>query len=488
MRKILGTLVVSLALLIGLGLFLSQAQAQSECEHFVIDSPVQGELVSQSLADGSACVLLEPAFPGKLHVEGGWVYTDPLTINETEVVETKRVEGELAPQIVPFSRSLFAHEKLMFEASPTANGSSELGIFFSYVEPELKCEEISFSQTVTEVLTMSSLTETVTGACIKVNAEVPGELGVSGGWVFTDPLRLDGEVIETRRVSGELAAQVIPLTKTIETSREFTFLATPTQDKVSELGLWFNFQEEEKPDLEPACKPITITEPITGEVTVHSVVNSTGGACIEVRSQLTGALVLNHGWAFRAPVYLGGEVIETFTLPGDIAAQIHPLTRTMDTSETIVFQATPLADGNSEIGLDLSFREEEEPEEPDPAFAYQVYLPMVRVDPPDLVEERSFEGGLGVITAGWSGVVDGQRTCLRVNFISQEDATLLEGWTTDPYPEAWLNGEALELHTHETAGELFPQIAEKSLPRPKVLEVCLDSGSARELGLALSQQ
>ncbi len=347
----------------------------------------------------------------------------------------------------------------------------------SFVNAEEGCKVLEIISPIEGELVMQARDPGEPTACVQIVPDFSGELQIQGGWVFTAPVTLNGEVIETLRVPGEEAPQIAPLSRKLFANETIEVSSSKTENGSSEIGLWVGFVEEE-----PQCEQIVLTESITDTVKIHSLTNTVSGACIEITSKNRGTLEITSGWAFTAPVTLNAEVIETKEVEGEEAPQILPFSRKVHGGYYFLVQASPMEDKSSELGINFSFNAEE----PEPEV-YQIFMPLIRKDPPTLWEKKAFSGGLEAITTSWTEVIDGQKTCLRITFASQEETELLRGWASESALEARLNGNPIELRTHRVPGEELPQIRERTLQNPQTLEVCLDEGTNREIGIVLSQ-
>ncbi len=90
-------------------------------------------------------------------------------------------------------------------------------------------------------------------ACVTLEFQDSGTFSISSGWVYTSPLTLDGLEIPTQMQTGELAPQILPLTRDIRASsdnhRQLRFVATDLASG-SELGFSYTFTTDEPP---PPC-------------------------------------------------------------------------------------------------------------------------------------------------------------------------------------------------------------------------------------------
>ncbi len=375
--------VLGLLLIIGVA-----ADGVSGCEIVSLEHGSFFAMQNKEQGEG-ACIEIRPQNDGVLRIEAGWAFTSPVTM-DGEIIPTEFVEGEMAPQIVPLTKKLFAGETQVIQASPMPSGSSELGLWGSLEEERVECEQLVITETMESSLVTASLSETVSGACIEVRAEteVEGELRIEAGWAFTSPVTMDGEILPVDFVEGEAAPQIVPFTKTVRAGEEAIFKASPMPDKTSELGMWVAFFEPDPPEPPDPPDPPDPPEP---------------------------------------------------------------------------------------------------PEPPEPPQQLTVFLPLVRKDPPTLREERVYRGGLEVVGASWQGAVDGQTTCLIIHFDSRKDGEILRGWITEKSPIARLNGEPFQLQVFHDAEEDLPQIKGVGITAPEHLEICLFEGTNREIGLVLNQ-
>jgi hypothetical protein len=176
--------------------------------------------------------------------------------------------------------------------------------------------------------------------------EPPGIFNITGGWVFTSPLRVNGTVISTTVVPGQMAPQINPVSFEVITDTEL--IVEPSWNPPgTEIGFWWNYTENQPPIvtyktfLPLVNKPTEILkqefdlyESPDLQVKIAAWPGAASGqeACMIVNFEGTSAQALiESGWFFGSSITrseLNGLPIVLNTLPpppGEEAKQISSL-------------------------------------------------------------------------------------------------------------------------------------------------------------------
>ena len=276
---------------------------------------------------------------GTLIIESGWVYTSPLKINGV-AVSTTFVSGEAAPQIAgPLTYTLAAGAGIFVEPTKMATCCNEVGLrmVFTPTPPTPSaCKEGMFAQTGEELTSVTSWYDGENG-CVRLTAGTTGTLAISGGWVFTAPLQLNGQDITTTFVQGELAPQIAPLTRTVTAGQVMTYSVSGEGSR--ELGLRYTLTQT-VPTLNykvylvlvrkdpPVLTEVRTASPLSNNLQVISKgwpeAEPNQVACLQVNfAPGASVAVIESGWFFGAIVSSslnGGPITLPVTDPPDEAA------------------------------------------------------------------------------------------------------------------------------------------------------------------------
>ncbi|HLC93619.1 MAG TPA: hypothetical protein VJG85_01240 [Patescibacteria group bacterium] len=370
-NKLIVTLkvVTRIGLLAGflLGPAAKAAQPLDGCVYYELPQP-EGFLTHSwpAAPEGATCMVTIMTEAGQLNVVKGWVFDAPLLLNGNEY-PTHTEEGEAAAQLDPSAIEVTAGQSLIWDPTWNPDGS-QIGFWYTfYPEGQVLHQDLELSYgEATEVFTWEGTP--LDTPELHVMFTETGTFTMSG-WVFTTPLLLNGEPVETETVPGEAAPQIVEFSAEVSDGESWIFHPSWTVNQISELGLRYSYQPP-KPTvfysfipiafraLELLQKTVTISSANTLEPIVANwpVVQNGQEACMVINFIGNGNAVVESGWYFgadiRATLNDGIINIPTHTIPGENATQIdsfrlpHPQT------------ATFCIDGNGgggEIGLRMNY-------------------------------------------------------------------------------------------------------------------------------------
>ena len=325
-----------------------------------------GELIEKwdSTPEGVACLVSTFTKTGEFTVTGGWVYNQPLYGNATEI-PTEFVDGEQAAQIKPFTVQVGAGQSIVWE--PTWNPpGTELGIRYSFTESEPTGEPTTepteepsptpspepdkwelVPGTGEKVFKWNTTEDSV--AALEITFAKNGTVTM-WGYVFTTPLTLNGENVDTHTAEGEAAPQITEFSAEVTEGEVWVFVPSWTNG-TAELGIIYIYTEKSEdpgPDPDPEPEP----NPDASNIFLAFVANSPGPVvketsiseadttnpitekwsdvnrqvCFEVNLIGTGGAYVESGWFFGTDLHatLNGGTLEipTFSSEGDNATQI----------------------------------------------------------------------------------------------------------------------------------------------------------------------
>ena len=245
-RTLVGVVLASLSLLL-IGLVTISVQAvdgrlgkpDEDCRMVVMSDYGSGYVINEKwdpAPSGMACLLVEWEKSGSVLMAGG-VFTAPLTLNG-EVIPTRWVGGQLAPQIIQFRRSVggveswefrptwletgtelylgFDYESVPPIPTPTPIPPSVRGVYLPYIEKSpTVLEEVRSVGLVAELqLFQASWPQAVGGqiTCLRLDFQSEGDAYLESGWFFGESLSATlndvSLVIPTFEVPGQAAKQM----------------------------------------------------------------------------------------------------------------------------------------------------------------------------------------------------------------------------------------------------------------------------------------
>ncbi|KKS15776.1 MAG: hypothetical protein UU72_C0034G0002 [candidate division WWE3 bacterium GW2011_GWB1_41_6] len=224
-----------------------------------------------STPEGVACLVSTFTKTGEFTVTGGWVYNQPLYGNATEI-PTEFVDGEEAAQIKPFTVQVGAGQSIVWE--PTWNPpGTELGIRYSFTESEPTGEPTTepteepsptpspepdkwelVPGTGEKVFKWNTTEDSV--AALEITFAKNGTVTM-WGYVFTTPLTLNGENVDTHTAEGEAAPQITEFSAEVTEGEVWVFVPSWTNG-TAELGIIYIYTEKSEdpgPDPDPEPEP-----------------------------------------------------------------------------------------------------------------------------------------------------------------------------------------------------------------------------------------
>ena len=171
-------------------------------------------------------------------------------------------------------------------------------------------------------------------ACMQLSFETNGTFRITGGWVFTSPLTLNGQVITTTIVEGEAAPQISTFEREVAAGDVWEFRPS-WNEPGTEMGIWAVMAEITAP-METIFLPMIIKpEPVTtvyhnGGLQVFQRNWSTAQIgdiiCLNLQFDGGGDANIESGWFFGkwSEITLNGNPISVTTTPpsGGNAGQI----------------------------------------------------------------------------------------------------------------------------------------------------------------------
>lgn len=310
-------------------------------------------------------------------------------------------------------------------------------------------------------------------ACIALHIQEPteGRFNITTGWVFTEPLKVNGEVIPTHLVQGQSAPQIDPISFAVETDDVLTVEPTWSSNG-TEVGLWWNY-----------TKIITYTENMSfGTFQIKKnwtgVPGDTGQLVMNFPS--AGIVSIDSGWTFDPKITLNGNPVETFVKQGEIALQIEPFKMNVS-GEDVWTWTQSMANANAELGLSVSYTPK----------SYQIFLPLI-AKPLEVLNAAAMlqeNQQLQVRTMSWPQAVPGQVACFELSFVGTATNAILEsGWFLgDMITSSTLNGSPIGIAiTAPPSGETAIQLPSLSLDNPQSLKICIKgTNPGLEIGLRI---
>ncbi|OGC48544.1 hypothetical protein A3A69_02545 [candidate division WWE3 bacterium RIFCSPLOWO2_01_FULL_37_15] len=121
---------------VGVRVTFTPTPPTSDCKIGSFSKTAEELTAVTSWAEGEiGCIRFTANSSGTLAVQGGWVFTAPLTLNG-HTLSTTFVSDEIAPQVVPFNRTIVAGQVMTFTVS--GSGARELGLRYTLTAPIYK--------------------------------------------------------------------------------------------------------------------------------------------------------------------------------------------------------------------------------------------------------------------------------------------------------------------------------------------------------------
>jgi hypothetical protein len=426
---------------------------------------------------GYACLETEYTERGTFHIQSGHVFTAPLT-KDGEIYPTEIKEGELAPQLVPTSFFVDKGDKTKWEPTWLPSGT-ELGFGYNYTK-DYTCDEVTINTNEDFFYHSWYITET---SCIRTIFPEPGTITVTGGWVFTAPLELDSVEYVTYFAEGEIAPQLSVYTATVTEKETWEWLATPTSSG-AQLGFWYTYVPSEPEP--PVCEKLTPSLG-SGEYEKKWAYDDPADKCVEVTFSYTGTFKIISGYVFTAPLYLNGEIYETFIKPDELAPQLSSYSADVLPYEKWVFTPTELASGT-----ELLLRYEYVQASPPPEKEYKMFLPVIIRSEPPLEAVYKVETSDEVVSYShsWPEASPSQETCIILSFANTpNDAKIESGWYFGETLKGYVDGTEIKVPVYRDLEEEADQIDSFELTSPSLLKLCTQSNvSIPEIGVRVLYQ
>jgi hypothetical protein len=298
------------------------------------------------------------------------------------------------------------------------------------------------------------------------------EIHIHHGYVFTAPLKLNGNVVETSMVPGELAPQIQEFSIELTSGENLLWEPKSNLDG-TEMGFLYSLKEvQEEPT---SCQHVSLGY-------VQDVMSWNWDApdfCLETTWESDGIVDLQ-GWVFTSPLKVNGSEIETYQKPGELAMQIAPFSQKVKSGETWLWEVTPEGNNLAELGLNINYRAE----------VFKLYFPVVIKPAQTTITTRQvvLDGNLQILQVNWPNAQPGQEFKLYVEVSNATANSLLEsGWFFGHIKEIKVNGNPVNF---ETTPENPPQAGTihgpNAIPYATVIEIVIKAtNTVPEIGIRL---
>ncbi len=190
---------------------------------------------------------------GMFRITDGHAFTATVWL-DGEVLPVHFPEGEIAPHFGPITMTVEAGQVITLKITPNTPYDSEVGVWYDYLPaiepPPAPITDIRNIEIISGTDQISA--ETWVGANISdtigltLTFDTAGKFVIEAGAVFTAPVTLDGEVVETF-FTDQPAPQFGPITKTVSAGDSLLLLITPSGEENSEVIFAYSFYPTEPP-------------------------------------------------------------------------------------------------------------------------------------------------------------------------------------------------------------------------------------------------
>lgn len=191
--------------------------------------------------------------------------------------------------------------------------------------------------------------------CVRILFQEEGMFHITGGYVFTAPLILNGVPIETYTVTGQVAPQIPEIHEDVIVADVRIFEFQPVSG-TAEFHLNYDYRHYPQPN---ACRQYDME---LGEGTFTETWTDTVIPCVQLTFPETGTFSLTHGYVFQAPIFWSGQQLETYTETGEVATLISPFEVEVAAGSVYTIAFTEMEDFSAEIGVWYNYQPNVEPQ------------------------------------------------------------------------------------------------------------------------------
>jgi hypothetical protein len=236
---------------------------------------------------------------------------------------------------------------------------------------------------------------------LQIQEQMEGTFNIGAGWVFTAPLKINGAVVPTSIVEGQLAPQIDPVSFPVVTGTTIVVIEPNWNPSGTEVGFWWNYVKN--------IPPATIVYTETISLGTRLIVKNWTGNPRDLGKLImifpsAGIVNIESGWTFDIGITLNGQPVETYVKDGQTALQILSFKLEVNEGDKWSWSQSIMPNGLAELGLNLTYSPRK----------YLIFLPIL-AKPLEILQtevELNENQEIQVKSTGWPQAISGQEACL----------------------------------------------------------------------------